>query len=193
MTNKPFKSRPTGSQEWPQWHVFIGYVVRKTMEYENMIIVLQIVINNGFYCRKSYRLLKKGIKTHLSGWHHNMNTHCPRNLPSIVKIHVIPQLLFKQRTIHGGQCSCFNVITIFHLPLSRRQICTTRFITIVVTLKTTFHPHFWIVGFLSSRHFKWWTDVYNGYPDLWVLEERTLFQVTVKLSVFMDPTTCITF
>jgi hypothetical protein len=48
---------------------------------------------------------------HHSASHHNMNTHCPRNRPSIVKIHVIvnPQLLFKQRTIHGSKCSCFDV------------------------------------------------------------------------------------
>jgi hypothetical protein len=33
-----------------------------------------------------------------------MNTHCSRNRPSTVKIHVIvnPQLLFKQQTIYGG-------------------------------------------------------------------------------------------
>jgi hypothetical protein len=31
------------------------------MYHENMLVVLQIVTNNGFYCRNSYRLLKKGI------------------------------------------------------------------------------------------------------------------------------------
>jgi hypothetical protein len=29
-------------------HVFIGYIVRKTISYENMIVVLQIVINDAF-------------------------------------------------------------------------------------------------------------------------------------------------
>jgi hypothetical protein len=45
-----------------------------------------------------------------------MNTHWPR----IVKIHAIvnPQLLFKWRTIYGGQCSCFDVTTISQLPLA---------------------------------------------------------------------------
>jgi hypothetical protein len=65
---------------------------------------------------------------HLSAWHHDMNTHCPQIRPSIVNILAVvnPQLLFKQRTIHGGQCSCFDITTIFHLPHSRRQICATK-------------------------------------------------------------------
>jgi hypothetical protein len=41
-------------------HVFIGYIVRKTMQCENIIlIVLQIVINIDSCCRKSYRLLSR--------------------------------------------------------------------------------------------------------------------------------------
>jgi hypothetical protein len=42
-------------------HVFIGYFVRKTI----LIVVLQIVINNDFYCRNSYRLLKRHRNTTL--------------------------------------------------------------------------------------------------------------------------------
>jgi hypothetical protein len=54
--------------------------------------------------------------------------YCPRNRASIVKIYAIvnPQLLFKQRTVHGGQCWSFDVLAIFHLPLCRRQICATK-------------------------------------------------------------------
>jgi hypothetical protein len=70
-----------------------------------MIVVLQIVINNGFYCRKSYRLLKRRQNSTLSAiFRRDIMTRtliCPRNRPSIVKIHAIvnPQLLIKPRII----------------------------------------------------------------------------------------------
>jgi hypothetical protein len=55
---------------------------------------------SGFYCRKLYHLLIN-TQCHISVWHRNMSSHCPRNRPSIVKFHTIvnPQLLFKQWTI----------------------------------------------------------------------------------------------
>jgi hypothetical protein len=77
-------------------HVFIGYIILLERQYENMIIVFQIVINNGFICRKSYRLLKR---------HHNSS------LSAI------------SQTANNTRRSCFDVTTIFNLPLSRRQIC----------------------------------------------------------------------
>jgi hypothetical protein len=89
-------------------------------------------INNGdgFYCRKQYRLLKRHKNSTLSAisrrdiitWtlSSELAFHCQNSR------NCWPELLFKQWTLHGGRCSCFDVTTIFHLPLSRRQICATK-------------------------------------------------------------------
>jgi hypothetical protein len=105
-------------------HVFIGYIVRKTMWYENMISVLQIVINNGFIVEN--RLIKKtstlDTQCHLSAWHHNMNTHC---LP-LSKFTQSSTVNCYSNSEQYTAASAHVLTTIFHLPLSIRHICATK-------------------------------------------------------------------
>jgi hypothetical protein len=89
--NNSRAGRTPTQQQYGKGH--IGYIVRKTMQREN--IVLQIItINNGFVCRKSYRL-HSAPSLGVSSYHEDSLSS---ESPSIVKIHAIvnPQLLFKQ-------------------------------------------------------------------------------------------------
>jgi hypothetical protein len=104
-----------------------------------------------------------------------MNCHCPRNRSSIVEIHAIvnPQLLFKQRTMQGGPCSCFDVATIFLIfsifstladdicmPQNMLQKGGEQFY--YQYIKTNYHCDtlyisltvVWIISFISFMHFR---------------------------------------